>query len=223
MKLIIKVHWYIFVIITSVFLAGFTLYRLSSSIVISIKLLPKFENSTSVTRIFHSEFEKFDFWHPTKAAQKRKELGEWENSGVDHKKGELYFRNPGAAVKILAQSDEKKIIYELLPAGGIGEKTIRRGMIPYVNDENPNLFHYPTKDNRFQFSKIKNNLKFSVLEVDSSLLGEECQICIQSPIPFKFEPKGKYKYLWWFHLWPIYTGIIIIYFAILIIITKRNT
>ncbi len=116
-------------------------------------------------------------------------------------------------------------IFEALPAGGSGANipTMRREMIPFVEEHASHRFPWPPDSNsRPLLPGGTSNLQVSVLDVGAPILGERVTLYIAPPVTFKGCDAG-YTALWWFYLWPVYTCLLLIYLVALLWKSRRKS
>jgi len=126
---------------------------------------------------------------------------------------------PKILIKMVLNGQSK--IYETLPVSGIGSKITTHYAIPFVEDGNPYLFHNPKEHLPNSLTSLKSEVEFTITDVEEQLKGNIIEIFIEGAIPFKFEPKGGYRWFWCFHFWPLYMVLLVIYFLILLYKTLR--
>jgi len=208
-------NWCIWIFLSLVIISGTSVYRLSSGKVIPIKLLEGQKANVSLFRVFPSSFN-FHIWIPK--GDNPKKFGRCDY-GKDSKEFLCEELSPRILTKVVLNGQTE--VYETLPVSGIGAKSTTHYTIPFVEDGNPYLFHRPEKHQIKVLTSFKNEVLFTISDVEKQLKGKMIEIYIEGAIPFKFEPKGGYHLFWWFHFWPLYMLFLVIYFLILLFKTLR--
>ena len=148
--------------------------------------------------------------------QIRPELGEYATRGDWRKTGFLDFDNPGAPIKLLVRGEGKEVVYEAIPAGSYGTTTIRRELVPFVDDDNPNRFQWPPDLTlRHNLPAGYSHFLVTVQEVGNQLKGEKVKIIFGPPVTFK-AVAPRYGYIWWFSFWPLYALPLLVYGLVLL-------
>lgn len=80
----------------------------------------------------------------------------------------------------------------------------------------------PQNGKGFQLEEFCTDVTLSVISCADSALGGRGDLYINSPVPFKFTPQGKYEMFWWFHFWPAYALLLGLYLTVLIVLTGRQ-
>lgn len=207
-----KFHGFIWIGLVVFFVFGMVAYWVSvTPTVVPLKLNPGTSVEVSIFRISQgtSLGVFIDFERPE--GEHRPELGEF-TTRVGRENGYLDFSNPGSSVKLKLVGAGREVIYEALPASAYGKK-VRRHLIPFVNDGNPDRFHRSARnDLPAGFSEFS----MSVLEVEDQLKGERVTLVLEQPLNFKFTPPPGYGWLWYFFFWPVYAFCIAAYGLVLL-------
>ena len=216
----LKIHWALWSILVVLVAAGVLADDLSSAKLVTFELRPKASIDVSVFRPLPDVLRLSLRFNSTEG-QKRPELGDYARTGRDWREsGFLEFPKPGAPIKLLVRGEGKEIVYEALPASAYGAATIRRDLVPFVDDGNPNRFQWPPNlALRPSLPSGYSTFNISVFEVEPQLVNEQAILIIGSPITFKTVAPG-YGFLWWFMFWPLYALILVGYGVVLIWQTK---
>ena len=214
-----KCQWFAWTGLVLFFAFGMVAYWVSvTPKVVSLKLNPDTSvEGISIFRILPGaslgifiDFERSD-------GGRRPELGEFRSLG-DWRDGYMEFLNPGSSVKLKLVGEGREIVYEALPASEYGKK-VRRYLIPFVDDGNPDRFH---RSVRHDLPAGFSEFSISVLEVEDPLKDEWVTLVFEQPLNFKFSLPPGYRWLWFFFFWPVFAFCILAYGLVLLWLLYRQ-
>ncbi|MCX7087884.1 MAG: hypothetical protein NTV00_07505 [Methylococcales bacterium] len=219
----LKVYWSIWGIVSFLATSGTIAYQLSSWFIsVPLTLNPNNTIDVSVFRILPDTLSLELVFTRKSWDEKRPELGEYLAGDDWRKTGFLGFSEPGEPIKLLVRSVDKQIVYTAMPAGGRGETTIYRDLVPFVDDGNPRHFQWPIKDNlRYPLNVGNTKLNISVIEVGKRIVGEQVSLVIVPPITAR-GARMNYFFLWWFWLWPFCISLLAYLGVVLLKMSRRD-
>lgn len=217
----LKIYWSIWGILSFIVTSGTIAYQLSSWFVsVPLTLNPNNIIDVSIFRILPDTLDLELIFTRKSWDEKRPELGEYLAGDDWRKTGFLDFSEPGEPIKLLIRSADREVIYTAMPAGGRGETTVFRDLVPFVDDGNSKHFQWPIRSH-YPLNVGSSKLFISVIEVGKKIVGEQAYIVIKPPIMFK-AIRMNYYFLWWFVFWPFYI-LLLAYLGIVLLRLSRRT
>ncbi|NCB54212.1 MAG: hypothetical protein EOM49_04620 [Epsilonproteobacteria bacterium] len=213
-----KYAWLLWKILASIVFVSTTAFFISShGITLEFNLIEGKKINVELFRFLPDHFGA-TLWFPSVHGEKRPELGDFQSIGDWRKTGVLEFVNPGEPVKLVISDSNQNVVYEAMPAGGYTSTDTKRDLIRYEEGRNPFQFSWPPYDGkRFLLHAGFNEFQITILEVGKSLVGGKVTLYISPPLGFKHLSNGLfYRYLWFFHAWPVYVFILLIFYLILL-------
>lgn len=213
-----KVQWIIWLILVVVVLIGTVLFKISVVVnTVHLKLSPQQTAEVQIFRLFPASlYMQLAF---QRIPRERPELGKFSTrADSDAQSTQIFFDQPGAPVKLLVQSPEQQMVFEATPVSSHSQDTLRRDLLPYVDDGDPHAMTWRNRQN-FALPSGRTTLKVTVIDVGEKIHGEEIVLEIEPPLSFKWVQEN-YDVLWWFMFWQFYAGILLLYGAVLYYFSK---